>query len=74
MNKLAELRKNVGLTQKQMAEKLNISESYYCQLENGNRRMSLEMALKISSILKKTPNEIFLSNNFAECKEDKNTA
>ncbi len=70
VNKLKTSRENAGLTQAQMAEKLNISESYYCQLENGTRRMSLDNAVKISSILKTTLNDIFLGNNFAKCQED----
>lgn len=60
------LRKQADYTQLDMAGKLGISESYYCQLENGTRKMSLENALKIASILKKTPNEIFLPADFAE--------
>lgn len=49
-----------------MADKLGISESYYCQLENNKRRMSLNIALDIASILKMTPNDIFLPDNFAK--------
>ena len=63
MNKLKQLREEAGLTQKYMAEKLGISESYYCQLENKKRRMSLQIALDVSAILKKTPNDIFLPND-----------
>ena len=66
MIKLRLLREKAGFTQKQMAQKLGISESYYCQIENTKRRMSLQMALDIAAILKKTPNEIFLPDDFAE--------
>lgn len=69
MNKLKQFREEAGLTQKQMAEKLGVSESYYCQLENGKRRMSLQIALDIAAILRKTPNDIFLPSNFAERQE-----
>ena len=69
--KLTHYRKKANLTQKQMAEKLGISESYYCQLENGNRRMSLNMALDISAILCVNPNEIFFAKDFAKCNEEK---
>lgn len=68
MNRLRETRKKSGFTQQEMASKIGISESYYCQLETGKRRMSLDNALKISSILGKTPDEIFLPNNMAKCK------
>ena len=63
---LKKYRREANLTQLQMAKKLGISESYYCQLENGTRRLSLDNALKIANILKKTPNEIFLPTNFAK--------
>lgn len=70
MNKLKQFREEAGLTQKQIAEKLGVSESYYCQLENNKRRMPLQLALDISAILKKTPNDIFLPDNFAKCQDD----
>lgn len=65
MEKLKEVRKSLGLTQANIAKQLGISESYYSQLENGKRRMSLVMAIKIASILGKTPDEFFLPSNFA---------
>jgi DNA-binding XRE family transcriptional regulator len=71
MNKLKQFREEANLTQKQVAEKLGVSESYYCQLENNKRRMSLKVALDIASILKKTPNDIFLPDDFANCQDDK---
>jgi len=70
MNKLKQFREEAGLTQKQIAEKLGVSESYYCQLENNKRRMPLQLALDVSAIRKKTPNDIFLPNDFAKCQED----
>ena len=70
MNKLKQFREEAGLTQKQIAEKLGVSESYYCLLENNKRRMPLQLALDVSAILKKTPNDIFLPNDFAKCQED----
>jgi len=66
VNKLRGFRRQVGLTQKQIAEKLGISESYYCQIENNKRRMSLQTALEIAAILRLAPNDIFLLNNFAK--------
>ena len=66
MNRLRAFREQARLTQREMADKLGISESYYCQLENEKRRMSLRMALDIAAILKKTPNDIFLPDDFAK--------
>ena len=65
---LVKYRKEAGHTQKTMADKLGISESYYNHLENGNRRMPLNLALDIAAILNKTPNEIFLPGNFPKRK------
>lgn len=69
INKLKQLREEAGLTQKQIAEKLGVSESYYCQLENNKRRMPLQLALDIAAILNKTPNDIFLPSSFAKRQE-----
>ncbi|WKV09409.1 helix-turn-helix transcriptional regulator [Thermoanaerobacterium sp. CMT5567-10] len=60
MYKLKEIRKSMGYTQLYMAKKLDISESYYSQLENGNRRMPLSIALKIAKVLNRSFEDIFL--------------
>ena len=41
------------LTLREMGEKLGISESYYCSIENGSRqkRMDISLAFGISAIL-----------------------
>jgi len=66
MEKLKLFRKESGLTQAKMGELLGISESGYCLIENGKRRLTLEMALNIATILKKNPNDIFMSRKFAK--------
>jgi len=67
MLKLKAARKAAGLTQVEIAKRLGISDSFYSQLENGKRRLSLKMALDIAAILKKTPNELFLPCDLAKC-------
>ncbi len=57
--KLKELRKQNKLTTKLMAEKLNISKPFYSQIENQNRRLTYEMAIKIADIFKLKPDDIF---------------
>ena len=42
-----------------MAKSLNISKTYYWQLEHNQRRISYEMAIKIAKIFEKKPDEIF---------------
>ena len=50
---LAQKRKEIGLTMKQMGDALDISESYYCLIENGERQKNMEITIvtKLSSIL-----------------------
>ena len=52
-DKLKEIRKDLGLTQAQMAEKLNIPRSTYANYENNTREPNTETLKKISSILNK---------------------
>lgn len=44
-NWLREARSDKGLTMKQMGEKLNITESYYCAIEAGTRQRKMDIAL-----------------------------
>lgn len=57
--KLCIKRNECGFTHQQMANFLNISKSYYCQIENGKRTLSYELACNISKILKVKPDELF---------------
>ena len=49
---LKEKRCAAGLTMKQIAEKLNMTESYYSYIENGNRqkKMDIPLASKLSVV------------------------
>ena len=42
-----------------MAKELNISKTYYWQIEHNQRRLSYDMAIKIANIFSKKPDEIF---------------
>ena len=42
---LVTLRKGKNYTQRQTAEKLDISESYYNQIENGERQKRMDISL-----------------------------
>ncbi len=59
METLKLIRKNLGYTCKYMSDLLKISKSYYWQIENKQRTLSYEMAVKIAKILKLKPDEIF---------------
>ena len=47
------------MTQKAIADAMGISESFYCQLEGGKRRLTMDHAMKIANILSKSLDEIF---------------
>lgn len=59
MNKLKVARINNKLTHQEMALKLGLSKSYYWQLENKKRKLSYAMAVRISSIFKLKPDDLF---------------
>ena len=64
-NRLRKIRKEKGLTQKTLAEKLNVSTITIQNYENGRRKPNLEMLNKISKLL-----EVDISKFL---KEDKKT-
>ena len=41
-------REQLGMTMKDVADKLNISESYYCSIENGIRQKKMDISLAAS--------------------------
>lgn len=60
MNKLKRIRKENGYTIYDMAKRLNITPSYYSQLENKKRRLFYDMAYKIANIFNMKPDSIFM--------------
>lgn len=56
---LSLFRKELGYTQAQMAEKLNIPRSTYTNYETGNRSPDLEMLERISEVLNCSLDELF---------------
>ena len=59
MSNLKEYRNKYKYSCQKMADMLNISKSFYWQLENNKRKLSYETACKISKIFKTTPDNIF---------------
>jgi putative transcriptional regulator len=58
--KLVKTRKELGLTQEELAKRADISRAYLANLEAGKYTPSLEVASKLSFILNKTMDELFL--------------
>ncbi len=52
------LRKDLGLTQKQVAEKLGVVESCYANWEQGRTEPSIAMLRKLSKIFKVSIDEL----------------
>lgn len=59
MKYLKQLRNDANYTHQNMADNLNISKTYYWQIENKKRRLSYQMAFDIANIFGKKPDEIF---------------
>ena len=56
---LYQLRKEKGITQKELAQKIGISETAYRQKEKGQRAFKLDEMFIIADILEKDIGEIF---------------
>lgn len=61
MSKLKERREALGLTQRQVAEKIGIAESAYQRYERGVREPSISMALRLAKALNATVEELYSS-------------
>ncbi len=55
---ISRLRKEIGMSQKQLAKLVGASESYIIDIENGKRVISDEVSRKISKALRKEINKI----------------
>lgn len=62
---LLEARKNLGLTQEQLASKVGINRASLSHIERGSRKPSLPLAIKLAAAVNKTVEEIFLITNVA---------
>ena len=62
-DKLKEIRKKKGFTQKQIAEELNITISFYSQIENMKKRLYYDTAIKIADIFNMRPDQLFYTQN-----------
>jgi putative transcriptional regulator len=61
LEKLKKIREKHNLTNQQVAEKIGISKEYYWMIENGKRKLSYDLAVKIANVFDKRPDDIFLN-------------
>ena len=59
MDELKAIRAKNKFTCEYMADYLNISKPFYWQIENGKRRLSYKMAVKIAKVFNLKPDDIF---------------
>ncbi|WP_304508961.1 helix-turn-helix domain-containing protein [Anaerotignum sp.] len=64
--KIAEARKEKGMTQEQLAEKIGIAKSTLTGYEKGNREPDLLKIKKLISILEINPDYLFETNKYKE--------
>lgn len=57
--KIQKLRKNTGLTQEEVAEKIGISRAYMGYIEQGRYSASIEVLEKIAKVLKVKMADLF---------------
>lgn len=62
-NKLLAVRKKAGLTQSEVAERANLSDRTYADIERGTVNMRIETVLKICEALHITPDTVLTSDN-----------
>lgn len=62
-NNLLQARKQLGLTQAQVAEKAGLSDRTYADIERGSTNMRTETLLHICQALQITPDSIFTESN-----------
>jgi len=60
---LKEARKYKGLTQRELAGQLFMTQQQYSRFENGVFELNYEQILKLCGILEITPNELFDTDN-----------
>jgi len=74
LDKLKEMRTKEVLTCQEVADQVNISKEYYWMIENGKRRLTYELAVKIASVFKSSPDYIFLDNELTRSELNKQQA
>lgn len=67
MTKLEKKRLEKGLTQKFMADNIDVSIGCYNMYENNQRKIPKEKAEAIAKVLECEINSIFVPSNFTNC-------
>lgn len=49
---IKEKREELGMSQKELAEKSGITQSFLCDIEQGRSKPSIDVAIKLAKVLK----------------------
>ena len=60
---IKEIRKKNKLTQKQLAEYLDVDQSLICRIEKGERTLNMALVEKICNLFNCTPEDVFGEND-----------
>ena len=71
VNMLADERSSLGLTQREMADMLNLPYSTYCEYETGKKSIPAKVVKQIAEILGKPVTSLFLPIRFTLSKQKK---
>lgn len=69
--KLFQMRQTHNRTLQEMADMIGVSKPYYWQIENEQRGLSYDLAVKIAAVFGKTPDDIFLQEELTKKKQKK---
>ena len=58
-NKIKEIRKEKGYTQKKLALAIGVTPRYICDIETNRTQASYDILIKICKVFQITPNELF---------------
>ena len=62
-NRIKEYREKFGLTQKELADKVEVNRETIVRIENNCQELSLQLALRIASCFDTTVENIFVDDN-----------
>ena len=62
MSKLAERRRRLGLSQRELERRAGLSDGYVSQLERGKRNPSAQVLISLCNVLETTPNALMIDS------------
>lgn len=71
---LKRIRETERKTYQEVADAIGVSKPYYWQIENGKRRLSYELAVRIAAVFNKKPDDIFLPEELTKSEHFTKTA